>query len=199
MRGSHSPVACHGANCAFARKRSTARRSRASLVPQLEALDLSGRGFRQAVDDLDPARIFPRADLLLDVLLQRLVQAVGLRARAQHHEGLRLQQPFRIGFRHHGGLQHRGMGDQRALDLERRHPDAGHLEHVVAAAAEGVAAVGVANVFVAGAGPVALEGLSGSCCAGSSSLRRPTAHRTSSSPTSPSATSLPASLTSRTS
>src|SRR5260370_2812418 len=50
------------------------------------------------------------------------------------------------------------MGDQRALDLERRHPDAGHLEHVVAAAAESVAPVGIANVFVAGAGPVSLEG-----------------------------------------
>src|SRR5258708_19330191 len=49
------------------------------------------------------------------------------------------------------------MGDQRALDLERRHPDAGYLEHVVAAAAESVAPVGVANVFVAGAGPVSLE------------------------------------------
>src|SRR5260370_3614023 len=48
------------------------------------------------------------------------------------------------------------MSDQRPLELERRHPDAGYLEHVVAAAAEGVASVGVANVFVAGAGPVAL-------------------------------------------
>src|SRR6202022_2261026 len=51
------------------------------------------------------------------------------------------------------------MCDQRALDLERRYPDAGYLEHVVAAAAEGVAALGVANVFVAGAGPVALKSL----------------------------------------
>src|SRR6202165_4463065 len=51
------------------------------------------------------------------------------------------------------------MCDQRALDLERRYPDAGYLEHVAAAAPEGVAALGVANVFVAGAGPVALESL----------------------------------------
>src|SRR6202048_4546022 len=51
------------------------------------------------------------------------------------------------------------MCDQRAFDLERRHPDARHLEHIVAAAAEGVAAVSVANVFVAGAGPVALKRL----------------------------------------
>src|SRR6202165_6230302 len=51
------------------------------------------------------------------------------------------------------------MCDQRALDLERRYPDAGYLEHVAAAAPEGVAALGVANVFVAGAGPVALKRL----------------------------------------
>src|ERR1700676_2497443 len=51
------------------------------------------------------------------------------------------------------------MRDQRALDLERRHPDAGHLEHVVTAAAEGIAPIGIANVFVAGTGPVAFERL----------------------------------------
>src|SRR3954449_2975154 len=51
------------------------------------------------------------------------------------------------------------MGDQRALDLERRHPDAGYLEHVVAAAAERVAPFRVAHIFIAGAGPVALERL----------------------------------------
>ena len=87
------------------------------------------------------------------------MQAVGPGVRAQHHERLRLQKSFRIGFRHHRGFQHRGMGDQRALDLERRHPDARHLEHVVAAAAKRIAPLGVADVFVAGAGPVALKGL----------------------------------------
>src|SRR5439155_768550 len=50
------------------------------------------------------------------------------------------------------------MGDQCALDLKRRDPDAGDLEHVVGTAAEGVAAVDITNVFVAGAGPVAFEG-----------------------------------------
>ncbi len=86
------------------------------------------------------------------------MQARGVCTWPQHDKGFRLQQSFRIGFGHDGGFQHRFMGDQRALDLERRDPDAGHFEHVVAAAAEGVAAVGVADVFVAGAGPVALKG-----------------------------------------
>src|SRR6267378_2506374 len=69
-------------------------------VPQLEPLDFARSGFRQAIDDVDPARIFPRADLLLDVLLQRLMKAVGVRVRSQHHERLGLQQSFRIGFGH---------------------------------------------------------------------------------------------------
>src|SRR5581483_1439705 len=47
-------------------------------IPQLEALDLPRRGFRQAVDEFDPARILPHADLLLHVLLQRLAQARGI-------------------------------------------------------------------------------------------------------------------------
>src|SRR5450631_3201707 len=46
-------------------------------VAQLEPLNLSCRRLRQAVHHIDPARIFPRADLLLDVFLERLVQSVG--------------------------------------------------------------------------------------------------------------------------
>src|ERR1700733_2873492 len=135
----------------------TSRLRRRFIVSQLEPLDLAGRGFRQGVDGLDPARIFPDADLLLDVFFQRLVEAISPGAGAQHDKRLGLEQTFAIGLGHHGRLKHRGMGDQRALDLERRYPDAGNLEHVVTAAAEGVAPVGVANVFVAGAGPMSLE------------------------------------------
>src|SRR5262245_52363407 len=51
------------------------------------------------------------------------------------------------------------MRDQRALDLKGRDPDAGHLEHVVGAAAKRVTAVGIANILVTGAGPVALKGV----------------------------------------
>src|SRR5205085_3542140 len=50
----------------------TLLRVSAILVPQLESLNLSRRGFRQAVDDLDPARIFPHADLLLHMFFQRV-------------------------------------------------------------------------------------------------------------------------------
>src|SRR5438105_15445707 len=50
----------------------------APLIPQLESLYLPRRGFRQAIDDLDPARIFPHADLPLHVLLQRFAQRFGV-------------------------------------------------------------------------------------------------------------------------
>src|SRR6266699_2249294 len=57
-----------------------------------------------------------------------------------------------------GGFEHRGVADQRLLDLEGRYPDAADLQHVVAAPAIAVIAVGVANIGVAGMGPLAAEG-----------------------------------------
>src|SRR5689334_11178745 len=67
----------------------------APALAQLEALDLSGRGLRQRGHHLDPSRIFPRSDLLLDVLLQLVM--LGCLAVAQHDIGFRLEQPFGIG------------------------------------------------------------------------------------------------------
>src|SRR5579859_2169609 len=66
------------------------------VFPQLETLDLAGCGFRQGFDGLDPARIFPDADLLLDVVLQRLVETSLVRLGAQHHERFRLEQAFAV-------------------------------------------------------------------------------------------------------
>ncbi len=43
-------------------RRTVGRHGSAGLLPELETLDLAGRGLRQFVDDLDPARIFPFAD-----------------------------------------------------------------------------------------------------------------------------------------
>src|SRR2546428_1313914 len=134
-----------------------------SLLPssihlaKLEALDLSGRGFRQAVDHFDPARIFPRSDRGLHVLLERRVELLARLAVLQHHERLRLEQSVRVGGRDDRRLQDRGMADQRALDLEGRDPDTRHLEHVVGAAAVGVAPFAVADELVAGARPGAAE------------------------------------------
>src|SRR5262249_30607137 len=64
--------------------------SRARIfLAQLEALDLARRRERQGFTQLDPARKFPRAGLVLDVVLERLEQVVvGLEAVAQHDEGL---------------------------------------------------------------------------------------------------------------
>src|SRR6266568_778631 len=65
--------------------------------PQLEALQLAGRGPRQVGPDIDPARIFPGAGALLDVDPQPFEQAlVGRIAVAEHDEGLRLDQAVGI-------------------------------------------------------------------------------------------------------
>ena len=131
------------------------------FAPQLKTLHLAGVGLRQTVDELDPARIFPRTDGALHVHLDVLVKgAVGAAVGRflEHDERLRLDQAVVVLGRHHRRLEHARMGDQRRLDFKRRHPDAAHLEHFVGAAAEEVNPVGAAQVFVAGARPLALEG-----------------------------------------
>ena len=50
------------------------RASMTSSLAQLEALDLAGGRLRQAVDELDPAGVFPHAGLGLDVLLELLAR-----------------------------------------------------------------------------------------------------------------------------
>src|SRR6185312_10486899 len=73
-------------------------------------------------------------------------------------KGARLGQPVAVLVADDGGFEHRWVGDQRLLDLERRDPDAADLEHVVAAPAIAVIALGVADIGVAGMGPLAAEG-----------------------------------------
>src|SRR5215470_1082945 len=128
-------------------------------IPQLEALNLAGRGARQVGPDVDPARIFPRAGALLHMRAQRLEQPfIGAVAVLEHDEGFRFDQPVAVLLADDGGLEHRLMGDERRLDLEWGYPHAVDLEHVVGAPAVMIVAIGVAQVFVAGMGPFADEG-----------------------------------------
>ena len=78
------------------------------MFPQLEALDLSGRGLRQVVDHVDPPRILPHADLLLDVLLKRFAQglSVAFGVFLQRDERLRPQQTIAVLLGDDRGLQH---------------------------------------------------------------------------------------------
>src|SRR4051794_4460746 len=101
----------------------TLLRVRAILIPQFESLDLPRRGLRQALHEVDPARIFPHPDLLLHVLLQRLAQRlVAPRAVLQRHIRFRPQQAVIVFLRHHGGFQHRWVRDQCGLHIEWRDP-----------------------------------------------------------------------------
>ena len=58
----------------------------------------------------------------------------------------------------HAGFEHRLVRRECGLDLERRHPHAVDLEHVVGAAAAIVIALGIAHELVARVGPFAREG-----------------------------------------
>ena len=76
-------------------------------------------------------------------------------------KALRLHQAVAVLPADHGGLQHGRVLDERALDLDRRDPDAADLQHVVGAAGVPEVAVGVLVVLVAGLDPVAEERLLG--------------------------------------
>jgi hypothetical protein len=51
--------------------------------------------------------------------------------RLQDHEGLRLDHAFFIWPCHHGGFKHVRMGQQRALDLERRNAGNANVSPIV--------------------------------------------------------------------
>ena len=79
----------------------------------------------------------------------------------EHDPGLGLDQPVVVGAAHNGGFQHRLMGNQAGLDLDRGDPDSADLEHVVRAPATHVTAGLVDGVGIAGAEPRAVEGCGG--------------------------------------
>src|ERR1700683_2491787 len=125
---------------------------------QLESLQLAGRGARQPRTSINPARILPRPGALFDVHAQRLNQPfVCGKTVAQHNEGLGFHKPAGILFADDRGFQHRLVGGERRLDLERRYPHATDLEHVVSAPAVVKVAVRVAEVFVARESPFTRE------------------------------------------
>src|SRR6266516_6361043 len=64
-----------------------------ALRPQLEALDLAGRGLRQVGAEFDPARIFVGRERALHMLLQHLHKlGTGLVRRLEHDERRGLDQ-----------------------------------------------------------------------------------------------------------
>src|SRR6267142_5727573 len=128
-------------------------------LAQFEALDLAGRGLWQLVEEGDPARAFERGQLGLGVALERPGElVVGTGARLGDDKRLGLDQTVLVRRPDHRRLEHALMRDQRRLDLGRRDIHAAHLQPVVAAPAIDVIAVLVLVIFVAGAGPIAIEG-----------------------------------------
>src|SRR6266487_5037145 len=113
-----------------------------TLRTQLEPLNLPSSCLRQFGDELDPTRAFVGGHVLPAVFDQLARQFVRWRvAFLQAHKRLGFDQIRVVGLADDGALQHRRVADQRALDLDRRDPDAADLQHVVRAARVPVVAI----------------------------------------------------------
>src|SRR5207249_2985501 len=126
------------------------------LLAQLVALDLAGHRLRQVVDELDHVWVLESLQPRLAVVLQLLHQRIVLRncRGLRDHEGL---DPGEAVDRDadHRALRHRGVLEQRRLDLDGRDPQATDLDHVVGAPLVPVEAVRVDAIAVAGQEPLA--------------------------------------------
>src|SRR5215469_6991770 len=127
--------------------------------PQEEALDLARLRLRELVEELDLARILMAPDAALDHIHDLVRQSRRRRvAGLEHHEGLDDVPAERIRLADDGGLRHRRVAEDRALDLEGTDPIAGALDHVVRPSLEPEVAIGVPPPEVADGHPaVAIE------------------------------------------
>src|SRR5262244_477413 len=126
---------------------------------ELEPLNLARRRLGQFRDELDPARILVRRELVLHEALELGLEAGrGGGAVFEDDEGLGLDEAVRVLVAHHRRLEHGGVADERVLHLHGRDPDAADLEHVVGAAAVPEEAVRVLVILVARLYPVTEEG-----------------------------------------
>ena len=134
------------------RRRAEPARDRRGYWRQGGAPDLAARRLGQLGGELDDARVLVRRGLGLDVVLQLARERVGGRvAVAQHDDGAHHGAALVVGGGDHRGLGHRGVLDERRLDLEGADPVAGGDDDVVVAALEEQEAVVVLRDAVAGA------------------------------------------------
>src|SRR5712692_259762 len=124
------------------------RRSGLPLA-QLVALDLAGHGLRQLGHELDQVRVLVPLQARLAVFLERGHERLaGHGVALGDDEGLDLREPFDFD-PDHRALGHRGMLQERRLDLDRRRPQPAHLDHVVGATLVPVEAVRIDAIAIA--------------------------------------------------
>src|ERR1700738_684543 len=124
-------------------------------LPKLVALDLPGQRLGKLGHELDEVRELVALKARLAVLLQ-LGGQLWRGLDPGDDESLDLHEAVDLDA-HDGALPHRPVLQQHPLDLDRRNPQAAHLDHVVGAALVPVEAVTVAAVAVAGEEPVAQQ------------------------------------------
>src|SRR5438445_8193277 len=129
----------------------------AGEVAQHEALHLAGRGAWQRGEEDDALRPLEARQPLGAGALHALAHGLLLAGRG-YDVGDELRQTALAGATDRRAVAHPGDGRDDALDLERRDPLAGHLEHVVGAAEEAEGAVRLLERLVAGHEPLAAEG-----------------------------------------
>src|SRR5579862_235780 len=128
-------------------------------LTELDPADLAGRGLGQLVDDVYPSRPLVAGEVGPAELEQRRVVDRGIRP--DGHEAGALEHAVGVRESDDGRLDHVCVHGQHRLDLVRRDPLARDLEQLVGPADVPVHTVGRTRVHVAGARPLAGEGLAG--------------------------------------
>src|SRR5262249_3077128 len=115
------------------------------LLDQHAAQDLARRRFRDRIDDGHPTNLLVGRHATSDP-----VHPLGWRDRcAEHDEGLRDLAGLLVGARNHRGVHDRGMREQQAFELGRRHLHALVFDQLLDAIDDVEVAVGVGVAHVA--------------------------------------------------
>src|ERR1700680_1210406 len=134
------------------------RRLRQFQLAQREALELAGFGARQALHELDRARIFVRCDRSLHEFLQ-LVRHGGISdvTRLQRDKRLHDLATLLVGRAYHATFGDRRMQQEHVFDFRTGDVIAGAYDHVVGARPVDEIAVFVDRVRVASVVPASLD------------------------------------------
>src|SRR5438309_2153923 len=126
-------------------------------LAQLVTLDLARDRLRQLGHELDDVRVLIALQPRLAVLLELRRKCIAPRPALGDHEGLDPGEAFDLD-PDDGALVDGWVLEQNGLDLDRRCPQATHLDHVVRAALVPIEAVRVDAIPIPGEEPIAEDG-----------------------------------------
>lgn len=131
-------------------------------LAEFEAADFAGGGAGEFADEFEFAGAFVGWKASDDEVEEsRGKRGVAGKARAEHDPSDRLGEAMWVRLRGDGDFGDGFVLEQQIFNFHRADPNAAHLEHVVGAAGEPVVAVLILIKLIAGAKPVAVDGLLG--------------------------------------